>query len=156
MVTIDVNKHILFQKCNIDGCQFIAHPKVITKHIQMQHSTGLYKKIANLNNPEEIKKWREERKKRYPTKSNIEKKAAERKEKIERGEKMFLNCDNKKEKFGANSTGNYTLLTLLIKFKTCTFLIKHFFVILQIIDQVSREDMGLINKIKTKGLKDKM
>ncbi|KAI5641454.1 nuclear fragile X mental retardation-interacting protein 1 (NUFIP1) domain-containing protein [Phthorimaea operculella] len=78
------------QKCNIDGCQFVAHPKVVTKHIQMQHSTGLFKKIANLNNPEEIQKWREERKRRFPTKENIEKKAAEIKEKIERGEKMGL------------------------------------------------------------------
>ncbi|VVD01820.1 unnamed protein product, partial [Leptidea sinapis] len=79
------------QKCNIDGCQFVAHPNIITKHIQMQHSTGLYKKIANLNNPEEIKKWREERKKKYPTLKNVEKKNAEIKEKIERGEKMGLN-----------------------------------------------------------------
>ncbi|XP_072936654.1 FMR1-interacting protein NUFIP1 [Epargyreus clarus] len=85
------------QKCNIDGCQFIAHPKVITKHIQMQHSTGLFKKISKLDNPEEIKKWREERKKKYPTKENIEKKTAEIKEKINRGEKMALkhNRDNK-------------------------------------------------------------
>lgn len=57
----------------------------------MQHSTGLYKKIAKLNNPEEIRKWREERKLKYPTKKNIEKKAAELKEKIERGEKMGMN-----------------------------------------------------------------
>lgn len=57
----------------------------------MQHSSGLYKKIANLNSPEEIQKWREERKKKYPTKLNIDKKAAECKEKIERGEKMALN-----------------------------------------------------------------
>ncbi|KAJ0181869.1 hypothetical protein K1T71_002591 [Dendrolimus kikuchii] len=78
------------QKCNIDGCQFIAHPKVITRHIQMQHSSGLYKKIAKLDNPEEIQKWREERKKKYPTKCTIEKKAAEIKEKIDRGEKMGL------------------------------------------------------------------
>lgn len=84
-----------FQKCNIDGCQFVAHPKVITKHIQMQHSTGLYKKIANLNNPEEIQKWREERKKKYPTKLNIEKKEAEQQEKIARGEKMNLNRDHR-------------------------------------------------------------
>lgn len=99
-----MEKKILFQKCNIDGCQFIAHPKVITKHIQMQHSTGLYKKIANLNNPEDIQKWREERKKKYPTKSNIEKKAAENKEKIERGEKMALKHDyrnNKRESTGS-------------------------------------------------------
>lgn len=57
----------------------------------MQHASGLYKKIAKLNNPEEIQKWREERKKKYPTKVNIEKKAAEMKERIDRGEKMGLN-----------------------------------------------------------------
>ncbi|KOB79298.1 Nuclear fragile X mental retardation-interacting protein 1 [Operophtera brumata] len=86
-----LNKHKQqHQKCNIDGCQFIAHPKVITKHIQMQHSTGLFKKINKLNNPEEIDKWREERRKRYPTKTNIDKKAAELKEKIDRGEKMGI------------------------------------------------------------------
>lgn len=56
----------------------------------MQHSTGLFKKICKLNNPEEIDKWREERRKRYPTKTNIDKKAAELKEKIDRGEKMGL------------------------------------------------------------------
>ncbi|XP_041978129.1 nuclear fragile X mental retardation-interacting protein 1 [Aricia agestis] len=78
------------QKCNIDGCQFIAHPNIITKHIQMQHATGLYKRIAKLNDPEEIKKWREERKKKYPTKQNIEKKAAQIKEKVARGEKMGM------------------------------------------------------------------
>ncbi|XP_026757194.2 FMR1-interacting protein NUFIP1 [Galleria mellonella] len=91
------------EKCNIDGCQFVAHPKVITKHIQMQHSSGIYKKIANLNNPEEIKKWIEERKKKYPTMNNIEKKAAQMKEKIERGEKMGLrkNEHNRNIKLGA-------------------------------------------------------
>lgn len=92
------NQH---EKCNIDGCGFVAHPKIITKHIQMQHSTGLYKKIAKLNNPEEIKTWREERRRNYPTQANIEKKAAMVREKIERGEKMGLSrdknmCDNKK------------------------------------------------------------
>ncbi|CAK1603115.1 unnamed protein product [Parnassius mnemosyne] len=86
-----LNNHKLqHEKCNIDGCQFVAHPKIITKHIQMQHSTGLYEKIAKLNNPEEIQKWREERKRKYPTKQNQEKKAAEVKEKVERGEKMGL------------------------------------------------------------------
>lgn len=56
----------------------------------MQHSTGLFKKIAKLNNPEEIERWREERRKKYPTKINIDKKEAELKEKINRGEKMGL------------------------------------------------------------------
>lgn len=56
----------------------------------MQHSSGLYKKIAKLNNPEEIEKWREERRKKYPTKNHIDNKAAALKEKIERGEKINL------------------------------------------------------------------
>lgn len=56
----------------------------------MQHSTGLFKKIANIKNPEEIAKWREERRRKYPTKANIEKKAAILTEKIDRGEKMGL------------------------------------------------------------------
>ncbi|CAH2104671.1 unnamed protein product [Euphydryas editha] len=91
--TLLENHKLHHQKCNIDGCQFVAHPKVITKHIQMQHATGLYKRIGKLDNPEEIKKWREERKKKYPTKENIEKKQAETKEKIKRGEKMGLKHD---------------------------------------------------------------
>lgn len=61
----------------------------------MQHATGLYKRIGKLDNPEEIKKWRDERKKKYPTKENIEKKQAEIKEKIKRGEKMGLKCDRR-------------------------------------------------------------
>ncbi|CAH0725838.1 unnamed protein product, partial [Brenthis ino] len=56
----------------------------------MQHATGLFKKIGRLNNPEEIKRWREERKKKYPTKENVEKKQAQMKERIKRGEKMGM------------------------------------------------------------------
>lgn len=91
----------------------------------MQHATGLYKKIAKLQDPEEIKKWREERKSKFPTKENIEKKNAFLKEKIERGEKMGIrnrnfpnnrdfrnknnnhdNRDNYKRKFN-NTRGQY-------------------------------------------------
>ncbi|CAG9784402.1 unnamed protein product [Diatraea saccharalis] len=95
-----LEKHIQqHQKCNIDGCQFVAHPKVVTKHIQMQHASGLYKKIANLNNPEDIQKWREERKKKYPTKQNVEKKTAAHKEKLDRGEKMGLKASGHYKNF---------------------------------------------------------
>ncbi|KAG7311419.1 hypothetical protein JYU34_002461 [Plutella xylostella] len=92
------------ETCNIDGCKFVAHPKVITKHIQMQHSSGLYNKIAKLDNPEAIQKWREERKKKYPTKVNVEKKTAEIKEKIDRGEKM---CLERKKKFQTNNKSGF-------------------------------------------------
>ena len=50
-------------QCGIDGCKFVAHPKIVEKHIQMQHETGLALKIMKLTSPEEIAKWREERKK---------------------------------------------------------------------------------------------
>lgn len=48
--------------CGLDGCQFVAHPKVILKHVQFQHDTGLYKKIGSLYSPEDIAKWISERK----------------------------------------------------------------------------------------------
>ncbi|XP_076350657.1 nuclear FMR1 interacting protein 1 isoform X2 [Tachypleus tridentatus] len=73
-------------KCLIDGCKFEAHNKVVVIHRKMQHDTGLAKKIMNLNTPEEIEKWRSERRKKYPTKSNIARKNAELAEKTARGE----------------------------------------------------------------------
>ncbi|XP_077303005.1 nuclear FMR1 interacting protein 1 [Arctopsyche grandis] len=76
------------QKCGIDGCKFIAHPKVVTNHIQMQHSTGLYNKLKNLETPDDIAKWIKERKKNYPSKENIEKLKVQQKERTDRGEKL--------------------------------------------------------------------
>ena len=55
-----ISEHI---PCGINGCQFVAHPKIVERHIQMQHETGLAEQIMKLNTPEEIQKWREERKK---------------------------------------------------------------------------------------------
>lgn len=80
-----MKEHIV---CNIDGCTFTAHEKIVTNHIKSQHSTGLYDKIRYLSTPEDIKRWREERRNRYPTKSNIEKKQDAQKEMIMRGERL--------------------------------------------------------------------
>ena len=49
--------------CGINGCKFVAHPKIVEKHVQMQHETGLAEKIMKLTTPEEIAKWKEERRK---------------------------------------------------------------------------------------------
>lgn len=49
--------------CGIDGCKFVAHPKIVEKHVMMQHETGLAEQIMRLNTPEEIQKWRDQRKK---------------------------------------------------------------------------------------------
>nr|CAD7416244.1 unnamed protein product [Timema poppensis] len=74
--------------CGIDGCKFTAHPKVIAKHVQMQHLTGLYHKICKADTPEDISKWIEERKRRYPSKENVERHKAEQQEKQQRGEHL--------------------------------------------------------------------
>lgn len=55
-----ISEHI---SCGINGCTFVAHPKIVEKHVEMQHETGLAEQIMRLNTPEEIQKWREARKK---------------------------------------------------------------------------------------------
>lgn len=60
LLNYHISEHI---PCGINGCQFVAHPKIVERHIQMQHETGLAEQIMRLNTPEEIQKWREERKK---------------------------------------------------------------------------------------------
>ncbi|XP_046463695.1 nuclear fragile X mental retardation-interacting protein 1-like isoform X1 [Daphnia pulex] len=75
--------------CGINGCPFVAHPKIVEKHIQMQHETGLADQIMRLNTPEEIQKWREERKNRFPSTANVARRQAEQKEKLERGEVLY-------------------------------------------------------------------
>ncbi|KAJ8682781.1 hypothetical protein QAD02_018573 [Eretmocerus hayati] len=72
--------------CNVDGCTFTAHPKIVEKHISMQHYTGLYQRMKNCMNEEDIEKWIAERKRRYPTAANISRQEAAQQEKVERGE----------------------------------------------------------------------
>nr|CAH7744488.1 unnamed protein product [Callosobruchus chinensis] len=60
----------------------------------MQHATGLYDKIRNINTPQDIAKWIEERKKRFPNKENIVKRQQEVEERWKRGERITAN-DNR-------------------------------------------------------------
>uniref|UniRef100_A0AAR5PF25 C2H2-type domain-containing protein n=1 Tax=Dendroctonus ponderosae TaxID=77166 RepID=A0AAR5PF25_DENPD len=80
--------------CNLEGCTFTAHEKIIEKHIRMQHSTGIFEKIKKLNNPEDIAKWIEERKKNYPSKENVEKRYERQEELMKKGIRIQKN-DNK-------------------------------------------------------------
>lgn len=84
-----MNEH---KTCNIDGCTFTAHEKIIAKHIQMQHYSGLYDKIRNLNTPEDIGKWIADRKRKYPSKENVEKRYKQQEEMLKRGERLKKNC----------------------------------------------------------------
>ncbi|XP_022918833.2 uncharacterized protein [Onthophagus taurus] len=79
--------------CKIDGCTFTAHEKIVGKHIALQHSTGLYDKIRNISTPEDIQKWIEDRKRKYPSKENIEKRRLQQEKLLQRGEKLGVSKD---------------------------------------------------------------
>lgn len=96
----EYEKHMSYHKtCGIDGCTFTAHEKLIEKHVQMQHASGLYKKICNVSTPEDVQKWIEERKRRFATRKNVENKIKEREELAKRG----VRIQDNENKFGKDS-----------------------------------------------------
>ena len=82
--------------CPYPGCSFTAHEEAVEQHFANTHARGIHLK---LDTPEDIKKWREDRKRKFPTRQNIELKEQERLAKESRGEvlqtKTFQNCRSK-------------------------------------------------------------
>ncbi|XP_064615558.1 FMR1-interacting protein NUFIP1-like [Liolophura sinensis] len=90
------------QKCKVEGCPYTAAPKLVQLHYNLQHKTGLAKKIWKFESPEDVAKWRAERKKNFPTAATVAKKEADKAEKIARGEVLQ---DKFFGKFGKHNRG---------------------------------------------------
>ena len=82
--------------CGIDGCSYTAHQDILEKHIMHQHLTGFYNRIVQGNSPEDIEKWRQERRKNFPTKMKIAEKILKKEMMKERGEVMHLKREKRK------------------------------------------------------------
>lgn len=87
------------EKCFYDGCNFEAHASILRKHIEAQHNSGLFNRIAKIETDEDVEKWRAERRKRYPTKENIETRRQAQEQRMKRGERL----EDDKSRFGKNS-----------------------------------------------------
>lgn len=90
------------EKCWFDNCTFEGHSTLLQKHIEAQHQSGLFQRVANVETEEDIEKWREERRKRYPTKANIELRRKAQEERLKRGERI----DEPNHRFGNTNNRN--------------------------------------------------
>ncbi|XP_071949857.1 FMR1-interacting protein NUFIP1-like isoform X2 [Antedon mediterranea] len=76
-----INSHV---KCEYPGCSFEGAFKIVRQHKGMQHAPNS-KPIGRLETSEEIEKWKEERRKRYPSFKNVMNKETKLNDRIRSG-----------------------------------------------------------------------
>lgn len=85
------------ERCPYEGCQFNASAKIISSHIERVHlKSNTLVKIQDLTTPEQIEKWKEERRKRYPTTANVLLRQQAQEIRFQRGEKL----QDRQQRFG--------------------------------------------------------
>jgi len=89
--------------CGLDGCSFTAGaPKTLEIHILHMHSSGLYNKVHQQGNtPEDIQKWRAERRKNYPSVAKSAAAEEQRKFKEDRKQKYLAKLQERREEIDA-------------------------------------------------------
>ncbi|XP_055682175.1 FMR1-interacting protein NUFIP1 [Lutzomyia longipalpis] len=86
------------KRCEFDGCAFEGHSRLLAKHLEIHNS-----KLGSIESAEDIAKWREERRKNYPTAKNIELRRKAQVEKNKRGERI----SERKTRFGEKLKGQF-------------------------------------------------
>ena len=86
------------ERCPYDDCKFNANAETVAAHVQKVHiqKGNALVKIQDLTTPEQIEKWREERRKRYPTTNNVLLRQQAQVERFQRGEKL----QDRQQRFG--------------------------------------------------------
>uniref|UniRef100_A0A182PMB5 FMR1-interacting protein 1 conserved domain-containing protein n=1 Tax=Anopheles epiroticus TaxID=199890 RepID=A0A182PMB5_9DIPT len=81
--------------CTVPGCKFIGHPMIMKRHERQVHKDAECTKDTVIPSPKEIEQWKEERRKRYPTKQNVILRQQAQEARFNRGERI----EEKKERF---------------------------------------------------------
>ncbi|XP_055541840.1 FMR1-interacting protein NUFIP1 [Wyeomyia smithii] len=82
------------QRCQVPGCQYSGHPSAMKRHWRLAHDEAKQLEKAQMQtkqSPEEIASWREERRKRFPTRENVERRREAQQERFKRGERIEEN-----------------------------------------------------------------
>ena len=101
-----MDHEVKHETCGLDGCTYTSNPKQVEIHILHLHSTGLYikrKRNEEINDTnskvmsrEEAEKWREERRKKFPSVAKSEQCKRQRKLRYDRKVK-FIEDRQRKE-----------------------------------------------------------
>ena len=71
--------------CGLEGCTLTTNAAALEEHLLLLHASGLYARMMQVGNTEEdVRKWRSERKKHWPTHAQMEVARAKAEERLQR------------------------------------------------------------------------
>ncbi|XP_065177719.1 FMR1-interacting protein NUFIP1-like [Sycon ciliatum] len=88
------------RKCDVDGCSFMGTQRAVNIHREEKHS-AVSSMVPVLETPEQIAKWREARRKNFPTTENVSRKKEAQRQRHERGQVAQNELHQSRNGFGA-------------------------------------------------------